>query len=97
MKKTITIICCVAAGIILIAAVIFLVNSNNLNKLVCESGKADITIIYDGKEIKGYTAKGLTYDLSDQQEIAKKIGVDAYLNEFEVWFNTNTNGTCTRK
>ena len=50
--------------------------------------------MYTKKQITGYTAKGITYDLDGQKEYAKKVGVDAYIEEFSEWFKNNTTGTC---
>jgi len=66
------------------------------SKLVCKSPQGDITIIYTDDAIIGYTSSGITYDLNKQQEYAKLIGIDAYIEEFSEWFSTNTSGSCTK-
>lgn len=71
---------------------VFLFSSSS--KLVCESPEGNITIMYNEKELTGYASKGITYDLDSQKEYANIIGVDAYIEEFEEWFATNTSGTC---
>ena len=50
--------------------------------------------MYNEKGLTGYASKGITYDLDSQKEYANSIGVDAYIEEFEEWFATNTSGTC---
>ena len=94
MKKVIIIIASVILGFILLFAGIFLIISSSSKKLVCESNEGNITIMYTKKQITGYTAKGITYDLDGQKEYAKKVGVDAYIEEFSEWFKNNTTGTC---
>ena len=39
----------------------------------------------------------MTYDLDEAQEYAEQVGVETYLDEFELWFSTNSSGSCTRK
>ena len=63
-------------------------------KLTCKSNEGNITISYNDKGIIGYTSKGITYDLEGQQEYAKIVGVDAYMEEFTNWFESATTGTC---
>ena len=75
---------------------IFLVISDSSNKLECTSPEGNITIMYNEEEILGYTATKMTYDLDQQKEYAKQVGVEAYLEEFNDWFEKNTTGTCTR-
>ena len=41
-----------------------------------------LTIVKDGFE--------------EQKKIADEVGIDEYLTEFEEWFESNSNGTCTR-
>ena len=89
-------------GIIAVVAVagafiIITIVSANSNKLVCKSDQGNITIMYNDKEIVGYTATGMSYDLDEQKAYAKRIGVDAYINEFSTWFSTNTTGTCEKQ
>ena len=89
-------------GIIFIVLVavgvyIFLFVSSTSDKLVCKSNEGNITIMYNNKTLTGYTARGISYDLDGQQKIAETIGVDAYIDQFEIWFSQNTTGSCTRK
>ena len=81
--------------IILIVVSLFTVVSNSSNTLVCTSDKGDITLIYNENEIIGYSASGITYDLDDEKEVSKKIGISAYLEEFNNQFELNTGGKCT--
>jgi len=80
-------------AVILIVAGVFSFSK----KLVCTSNEGNITIYYTDKQLTGYAASNITYDLTGQKEIANQIGVDSYLNQFEIWFQTNTTGTCERK
>lgn len=87
---------CFIGIVILIIGIIFVVSSNS-KKLVCKSNEGDITIMYNDDSIFGYTANGISYDLDGQKEYAKIIGVEAYLEEFSVWFKNNTTGSCNIK
>lgn len=80
-------------GILLILG--FINYKYSLDKLVCTSDKGNITIMYNENGITGYIATRMSYDLDQQQDYAKKIGVDAYIKEFNSWFTSNTTGTCT--
>lgn len=86
-------------AIIFIVAVYWLVSMifSNSNKLICESDEGDITILYSDSSITGYVANGITYDLDEQTEVAKQIGIDNYILQFQIWFETNTTGTCKIK
>jgi len=81
-----------------VAVAVFLVFyflDKNSSKLVCESNIGNITIYYNENEITGYKTSGsITYDLSGQQEVARQIGVDLYMQQFDNWFRTNTTGSC---
>ena len=83
---------------VLLFCVIFFGISGLSDKMVCKSNKGDITIMYTKKQLTGYVVKnGMDYDYDGQKEYANTIGVEAYLDEFESWFETNTTGTCERK
>lgn len=71
--------------------------SDSSNKFVCTSKKGNITLMYNDEEILGYTASGITYDLDQQKEYSKQVGVEAYLEEFNDWFEKNTSGTCVKE
>lgn len=97
-SKAPIIIIIVAVVIIVLIAVGVIFFLNNSKKLVCKSAEGNLTLIYNDEEIIGYTATGrLSYDLDGQKAIAKRIGIEAYMNEFEIWFKTNTTGSCERK
>ena len=50
-------------AIVVIALVIIGITYFTSDKLVCKSDEGNITIMYNDKKIKGYTANGITYDL----------------------------------
>lgn len=97
MKKILMIIGGVVVVLVVsVVAIIFFVSSTS-EKLVCKSAEGDITLMYDDDSINGYTAKGgMSYELDQQQELAKQIGIEAYLDQFEYWFTSNTTGSCER-
>ena len=96
MKKVLMVIGWIVVGIVVLIGVAFLYVSLTSEKLVCESDQGKITIMYNDKTIKGYTASGYSYDLDGQREYAEQIGIDAYIEEFSDWFSNNTNGTCSK-
>ena len=96
MKKILTIIGGIVVGVIALVAIIFAVVSLTSKKMVCKSEEGNITLMYNDKTIKGYTAKNITYDLDTQKQYAEKIGVEKYLDEFAGWFKNNTTGSCER-
>lgn len=93
--KILAIIGGVVVGFIILFVVIFSITSASSEKLVCKSEEGNITIMYNEKGIIGYTATGMSYDLDDQKEVAKEIGMDSYITEFDDWFKSNTSGYCT--
>ena len=95
LVKVLAIIGGVVVGFIVLFIVIFSITSANSEKLVCKSDEGNITIMYNEKGITGYTATGMSYDLDAQKEVAKEIGMDAYITEFNSWFKSNTSGYCT--
>ena len=94
MKKILTIIGGIVVGVIVLVALLLLFVFNTSEKLVCESPEGDITIYYTEKELTGYKTNGMSYDLDGQKKYADEIGVENYLEEFKVWFSTNTTGSC---
>ena len=84
-------------GIIAAVFLVFKAVDSTTNKLECTSKEGNITINYSDSEIIGYTSSGITYDLDGQKEIAKKVGVPEYLEQFNEWFEKNTTGTCVKK
>ena len=95
LVKILAIIGGVVVGFIILFVVIFSITSASSEKLVCKSEEGNITIMYNEKGIKGYTASGMSYDLDEQKEVAKEVGMDAYITEFDNWFKSNTSGYCT--
>ncbi len=94
MKKVLMVIGGIfVAGIVVVVAVL-LITSATSEKLKCTSDEGNITIMYNEETITGYTAKGITYDLDAQKEVAKNIGVTEYLSQFSTWFSNNTSGSC---
>lgn len=53
--------------------------------------------MYNDKEIVGYTAKNITYDMEQQKKYAEEVGIDSYMDEFTAWFESNTSGTCKKE
>lgn len=98
MKKTLKIILVIALVIIILAVLMFLFIFSPADKYVCTSDEGNITILYKKDKIVGVTNKGYSFDLEEQQEHAKKVGIETYLNEFNAWFISNsTNGKCEKK
>lgn len=83
-------------GIILAVFIIYKISVNS-NKMTCKSSIGNITIMFNDKTLTGYYAKGLEYDLDGQKNIANRIGVGEYLNQFEEWFKSNTGGSCEQQ
>lgn len=96
MKKVLMIIGGIFLGFVVLGIAIFAVVAFTSEKMKCKSSVGDITIMYNGDAITGYTAKNMDYDFEGQKAIAEKIGVDVYLDEFENWFEDNTDGFCKR-
>ena len=96
MKKVLMIIGGIVVGLVVIGLVIFFAVSATSKKMKCKSAEGNITLMYNKKKITGYTAKNITYDMDEQNEIVEEIGIEEYLNEFEAWFEANTTGTCKR-
>lgn len=79
-----------------ILSLIFAISLSSTQKLVCESSGASITILYNGNDISGYSAYGMSYDLEGQRDYASQVGLEAYLFEFQEWFKSSTDGVCER-
>ena len=97
MKKALMIIGGIVVGFIVLFTVIFSLTSATSNKLVCKSDEGNITIMYNDKNITGYTATGMSYDMDGQKKYAEQVGIEAYIEEFKTWFSNNTSGSCTTK
>ena len=96
-KKILIVIGCIVLGVILLVVVVFLLLSANSKKLECSYSGGNITILYSDDTINGYMANNMSYDLDEQKAYAELIGVEAYLEEFNDFFEANTDGTCIRK
>ncbi len=98
MKKTIIkVLIGVAIFIAIIVAIVLYVIGTS-KKFVCTGDQGSITLYYKDGKITGYKGNGYSYDLDEQQEIAERIGIDTYLEEFNSWFLANsTNGKCEKK
>lgn len=97
MKKILMIVGGVVVSIFALVAIIFTVVSLTSSKLVCESPEGNITLMYNSETITGYTAVGVSYELDEQKMYAKQVGIEAYLEEFSLWFSNNTSGQCVYK
>lgn len=95
--KLFAIIGAIIVVIVLVIIVIFSIASASSNKLVCKSEEGNITIMYNDSEIVGYTANNISYDLDQQKQYAKQVGIKSYLDEFNSWFKNNTSGSCSIK
>lgn len=105
-KKSILPIILIIIGVLflliigLVVALVFIFNSvsSNSNKLVCESKEGNITIMYNDSTITGYTVSGgITYDFDTQKKLADQKGGEAYIDEFNKWFENNTSGSCRKE
>lgn len=97
MKNVFIVIGSIFLSFVVLFVALFIIGYVSLDKLECKSSEGNITIMYSEDEIVAYTANGIKYDLDKQKKVAENIGVDAYMEEFSIWFNTNTTGTCKRK
>lgn len=96
MKKILTIIGAIVVALVIIFVAIFAFTSLTSKKLVCKSNEGNITIMYNDETIKGYKATNMSYDLDTQKQLAEQIGIENYLDQFEIWFSNNTTGSCKR-
>ena len=94
MKKFLMIFGGVVLALIVLIVVLVVFVFSTSDKLVCKSDQGNITLYYKKDKITGYTANGITYDMDQQNEVAKQLGMDNYISEFKVWFESNTTGTC---
>ncbi len=95
------VVLCVIIGLIVLGVIgvfgVIGIISDSSNKFVCTSDIGNITLMYNDKEILGYTASGISYDLDQQKDYSKQVGVEKYLEEFNDWFEKNTSGTCVKE
>lgn len=96
LKKVLKIFGIIVASIVVLFVIIWGITSLTSKKMVCKSDTTNITIYYNDKTITGYAVTGGTFDLDEQKAYAELVGIESYLNEFVIYFGTNTNGSCTR-
>ena len=94
MKKILMIIGGIVVGVAIIVALLFLFVYTTSDKFVCKSDEGSITLMYKGEELKGYTAKNISYDMDVAKNSIKLVGMEEYLKQFKIWFESNTSGTC---
>lgn len=64
-------------------------------KYICKSSRGNITLLYRNNKLVGYTTNGINYNLEEGKERVKKIGLEDYFKEFNIWFiQTTIDGTC---
>lgn len=97
MKKALMIIGGIVVAIFLCTGGFLFYQYQTSDQLICESEVGSITLLYDEDTIKGYFAKGITYNLDEQRAYAENVGIEAYLKEFADFFLHNMNGTCRKK
>lgn len=94
MKKILKGLQIIMAGALLL---ILATGCGSGHKFVCKSPEGSITISYNDSTITGYSANGISFDLEGQKEVARQLGVEGYMDSFEIWFTGNTSGSCERK
>ena len=76
--KVVKIVLMVIGGIVVFVGVllfiIFTFVSSSSDKLICESKEGDITLMYNDKEIVGYTAKISLMIWINKKNMLKKLG-----------------------
>ncbi len=97
-KKSIVKILAIVSGGAIITIILYGLVSYKISlhyyELECQSNEGHITLIYNKSKITGYTAGKINYNLSQQQVVAKKMGIDNYISQFIDWFEDTTTGTC---
>ncbi len=95
MKKALMIIGGIVVGLIILGGIVFFTIYVKSDKIICSSSVGNITILYNEEELTGYTTSGdLSFDFDTQNAYAETIGTKDYIQEFKVWFDENTDGTC---
>ena len=97
MNKKIIIIIGISIFVLISFISIIIIFKPFSNKLVCKSKHGNITLIYNKKNITGYSAKNMTYKLDEQNKIAHQIGIEEYMKQFNEWFKNTTSGSCLYK
>lgn len=83
-----------AFAIIIVVALLLLFVFNKSKKLVCKAPEGEITLKYNDDTILGYTSLNLSFDLDEAKKYVEEIGIDKYIEDFKVWFETNSTGKC---
>jgi hypothetical protein len=83
--------------IILIGCGIFFFKLVNTSKLICESDKGSITIMFTNKDIVNFKTQGIEYNINEHKEAVKTFGIDTYIKSYNNIFKKDTNGKCTVK
>ena len=96
MKKILMIIGGIVVGLIALIVIIFTVVRLTSQTLACTSDEGNITLMFNDRTIRGFTARGMGFNLDEQRAYAEQIGMEAYIEEFSQWFSSNTTGTCVR-
>jgi len=96
-KTNVPIVVALTVIILLVAGyLVYMFMDTMTKKMVCESNTGNISITYNKTTIVGYRSNNITYDIYEQRTYADEIGIKQYLDEFENWFKTTTNGSCKR-
>ena len=67
-----------------------------------ENNQQNVTSDSEGTQIQNHATSDTAQQSStptqwQQPEAAEQIGTESYLDEFSLWFSTNTDGTCSRR
>lgn len=87
----------IIGGIVVLFIIIFAIVSMTSEKFKCTSDSGSITLMYNDSSLVGYTTVNHTFEFDEQQEYAEEIGIDAYLEEFEMAYELIYDGTCEVK
>jgi len=68
--------------------------SSGPDKLVCQSDKGNLTIMYNENELVGCEADGIDYDLEENKLEASKLGTEKYIIAMYSWFVNSKQGVC---
>ncbi len=105
MKRNYIIIGVIALVVIVVTLLVILLpkdkkgkdnKEENVSQLVCKSGNGSITMTYNDTRITSYAQDQIEFNLKEQNDQVKEIGLDKYLEEFTLWFTINYQGECTK-
>lgn len=87
-------------AIIVIVSSVLLYTSLTSKEMICKSSYGNFTLRYKGSKITGYTSSGtfgeqIDFDINEQNNNVKEMGIDEYLRTFSWAFIYATDGTCT--